>query len=101
MNLAQADVPSSVALATTVGVALWLIAAVLIGRLIRNSRRGATGHPVAWDRNGDAWDRNPNGTYRLRGENSDGHLQAMDLDHIEQSFGPITFEPPAEQDPTT
>lgn len=78
---------------------LWAAALVLapfVGRLIRNGRR-SSGPPTVWDRNGDPWDRNPNGTYRLRGRNSDGHLQAMDLDDLIEAFGPITLEPPAER----
>jgi len=81
---------------------LWAIGmcvlAPLVGIALRRSRRHLTGSQVIWDRNRDPWDRNPNGTYRLRAENSDGHLQAMDLDDVEQAFGPTTSEPPAEQD---
>lgn len=88
-----------------IGVGLWVIAmavlAPLVGRLIRNGRRGEPGPPVVWDGSGDQWNRNHDGTYRLAAENSDGRLQAMSLDDIEQAFGSVTLQPPAEQDPTT
>ena len=80
---------------------IWLVALTLIpfvGRAIRNNRRHS-GPAVIWDRDSDPWDRNPNGTYRLRGCNYDRHLQHQDLDDVDQIFGPITLDPPAGQDP--
>ena len=78
---------------------IWLVALTLIpfvGRAIRNNRRHS-GPAVIWDRDSDPWDRNPNGTYRLRDTNSDRLLQAMDEHDLEQAFGPLTLTAPPSQ----
>lgn len=103
MTLAQTDIPAGIALWLAGGFAVLLVVGIvfgpLIGRLIRHGSL-RDGPPVVWDGTGDPWDRNTDGTYRLRATNSDGHLQSMSLDDIEQAFGSVSLDPPAGQDPT-
>ena len=82
-----------------IGLSFWFLALLFlvpkVGRRLRRARR-IDGPPILWDRDGDPWDRNPDGTYRLRDTNSDRLLQAMDEHDLEQAFGPLTLTAPVE-----
>lgn len=86
-----------------IALCLWTLGALIlapaVGRLLRHVRR-ANGPQTLWDRHNDPWDRDPvTGLYRLRAVNSDGHLQAMDQDDVENTFGPTSLEPRKEPSP--
>lgn len=79
--------------------AFWGVAAIIatpfVLRLVRHARQNTSGLPSrVWDRHGDAWDLQPDGTYNLRAENADGNLQGWLLEDLLREFAPITITAP-------